>query len=365
MAFNIDELLTKAHKVQASDIHINCNKVPSLRINGEIFKIQTDVITQNDVQSIIDKTLPKEYKQTLAIAKDIDYTYEIKGLSRYRVNYCKDIHFGKLTFRAIPYNIKTLEELSLPPYLKEFTNCLNGIVFMTGATGSGKTTTLASLIEIINQKYKRHIITIEDPVEFVYEDKKSIITQRSLDLDVRDFKTGIKYALRQDPDVILLGEIRDKETLLTAIEASETGHLVFSTLHTNGTVSSIDRMRGFFDEAAQDQVMRRLAHCVRGIAHQQLVPTVQKGRLVPAIEILTFTSTVVDYVKQGKLHEITQLMQRSRQPNIVTMNMALYELYKKELITKETALAHSLEKVEMEQMLKGVTRNAQTDEPLL
>ena len=258
-----------------------------------------------------------------------------------------------------------MNELTLPEYLKEYTNFNNGIVFVTGATGSGKSTTLASLIEIINQKYKRHIITIEDPVEFVYEDKKSIITQRSLDIDVPDFKTGIKYALRQDPDVILVGEIRDKETLLSAIEASETGHLVFSTLHTNGTIPSINRLKGFIEETGQDQFMKRLANCIRGVVHQQLVPTTNNGLLAPAVEILTFTSTVIDYIKDGKMHEVSLLMQRSKQPNISTMNMSLFELYKKGTITKEIALEFSLEKVEMEQMLRGMYQNTELDDSIL
>lgn len=365
MAFDIDDFLKKSHKAQASDIHLNCNKMPSLRVNGEIYKIASDIITYEDIQAILKKTLPKEYMDKVNDVKDLDYIYEIKGVSRYRVNYCKDIYHGKFTFRTIPYYIKSLNELTLPEYLKEYTGFNNGIVFVTGATGSGKSTTLASLIEIINQKYKRHIITIEDPVEFVYEDKKSIITQRSLDIDVPDFKTGIKYALRQDPDVILVGEIRDKETLLSAIEASETGHLVFSTLHTNGTIPSINRLKGFIEDTAQEQFMRRLANCIRGVIHQQLVPTTNNGLLAPAVEILTFTSTVIDYVKDGKMHDVYLLMQRSKQPNIVTMNTSLYELYKNGTITKETALEYSLEKVEMEQLIRGMYQNTEVNESIL
>lgn len=365
MAFNLDDFLEKSHKAGASDIHINCNKVPSLRINGEIYKIASEVVTNSDITAILEKTLPKAYAKNIDEIKDVDYIYEIKGLSRYRVNYCKDIYHGKFTFRTIPYYIKNLKELALPEYLKEYTKFNNGIVFVTGATGSGKSTTLASMIEIINQKYKRHIVTIEDPVEFVYEDKKSIITQRSLDIDVADFKTGIKYALRQDPDVMLVGEIRDKETLLSAIEAAETGHLVFSTLHTNGTIASINRLKGFIDEASQDMFMKRLANCIRGIVHQQLVPTVNNGALVPATEILTFTSTVIDYVKSGKFQEIYLLMQRSKQTNIATMNSSLYSLYQAGTITKEVALEYSLEKNEMEQRIRGMYQDASCEESIL
>jgi len=364
MPIDIDELLIKSHRANASDIHLNCGKAPALRINGDIFKVQGNPITHSDIFAALEKTLPKDYKIKLEDIQDIDYIYELPGISRYRINYCKDIYNGKITFRSIPYKIKTLEELKLPEYIEEFTKVNNGIIFVTGATGSGKSTTLASLIDIINARYKKHIITIEDPVEFVFEEKKSIITQRSLELDVKDFKTGIKYALRQDPDVILVGEIRDLDTLMSAIEASETGHLVFSTLHTNGTVASIDRLKGILGEINQDQFVKRLTHSIRGIVHQQLVPSTNEGKLVPALEILTFTSTVVDYVKDGKLLDVEHLMQRSRQPNLMTMNTSLYELYQKGVITKETALEYSLEKVEMEQLLRGIYGNTASEDKI-
>lgn len=357
MAFDIDEFLAKSYKTNASDIHLNPQKTPALRISGKIYKTAGEIITLEDIQEILKNTLPEEYQEKFNTIKDIDYIYELKNVARYRVNYCKDISGGKLTFRTIPYKIKALEKLSLPEYLHEYTDFNNGIVFVTGPTGCGKSTTLASLIEMINQKHKKHIVTIEDPVEFIYEDKKSIITQRSLDVDVNDFKSGIKYALRQDPDVILVGEIRDKETLLSALEAAETGHLVFSTLHTNGASETIDRLKGFIDEAGQNAFMKRIAGCIRGIIHQQLVPTTKDGKLTPAIEVLTFTPTVADYVKSGKMHEVKLLMQTSRQPNICTMNSSLYKLYEQNLITKETAYNFSLEKAEMDQRLRGMYRD--------
>ena len=234
-------------------------------------------------------------------------------------------------------------------------------MIVTGATGSGKSTTLASLIELVNQTRKGHIITIEDPVEFVYEEKKSIITQRNLEINVMDFKTGIKYALRQDPDFMLVGEIRDKDTLLSAIEASETGHLVFSTLHTNGTIPSLNRLIGFIEEKGQEIFLKRLANCIRAIVHQHLVPT-KTGELIPAVEILTFTSTVIDYVVQRKFIELANLMRRSKHASIVTLNQSLYQLYKDDIITKETALENSLEKIELDQMIRGIEKGTQVEE---
>ena len=353
MPFDINSLLEKAYKAGASDVHLNCNKTPVIRINGEIFKISDSIITAQDIQDITNETLFEPLSEK---TQDMDYAYEIKGVARFRVNFCKDISGGKLTFRIVHYKIKDLDELSLPKYLEEFTKFNNGIVLLTGATGCGKSTTLASLIEIINQTRKDHVITIEDPVEFIYEDKKSLITQRTLGTDVKDFKTGIRYALRQDPDVMLIGEIRDKDTLYSAIEAAETGHLVFSTLHTNGTIPCVDRLLGFINEIGQEDFLKRLASCLRAVVHQNLVPTVE-GKLTPAVEILTFTSTVIDYVLKRDIGELAQLMRRSRHASITTMNQSLFELYQKGIITKETAYQYSFERVEMEQLLRGMHKN--------
>ena len=369
MTFDLDDFLIKSQQAHASDIHLNCNKMPMLRVNGEIYKIATSPVTYQDIRNCLEQTLPADYLKAHNLnydeIKDIDYIYEIENVSRYRVNYCKDILGGKLTFRTIPYKVRLLSELGLPDCLSRYTEFNNGIIIVTGATGSGKSTTLAALIELINQTRKCHIITIEDPVEYVYEDKKSLITQRSLDIDVKDFKTGIKYALRQDPDVILVGEIRDKETLLSAIEAAETGHLVFSTLHTNGTIASIDRLTGFIEELGQEGFRVRLSSCIRAIVHQQLVPKVNDGKLTPAVEILTFTPTVIDYISQGKMLELTQLMKRSRQPELMTMNTSLYNLYSKNIISDATALEYSLEKTEMNQMLKGMQKNMTAEENIV
>ena len=197
------------------------------------------------------------------------------------------------------------------------------------------------------------------------QSKKCVIHQREIGQDTKSVANALKSALREDPDVILVGEIRDKETLLSAIEAAETGHLVFSTLHTNGTISSINRLKGFIKEDMQEPFMRRLANCIRGVVHQQLVPTTKNGLLTPAVEILTFTPTVIDYIKQGKTHDVLLLMQRSKQPNIVTMNMSLFDLYQKGMITKETALEYSLEKVEMDQFIRGMYRDSIAEESIL
>ncbi len=360
MSFNIDGFLINAAKANASDIHLNCGHLPALRIKGQILKINEGILAYSDIEDILKKTIPEDFFVNVKSLKNIDYIYEIKNISRYRVNYCKDIYGGKLTFRTIPYEIKGLKELFLPEYLENYTHFNNGIVLVTGATGSGKSTTLSSMIELINKNYSKHIITIEDPVEFVYEEKKSIITQRNLELDVEDFQTGIKYALRQDPDVILVGEIRDKDTLLSAIEASETGHLVFSTLHTNGTIDSINRLKGFLEETTERNFISRLAQSIRGIVHQTLVPTVHQT-LVPAVELLTFSSTVKDYVMNSKFDDIYSLMQKTRQPGIFTLNSYLHNLYKEGIITKETAYDYSLEKVEMNQLLRGVYKVGNDD----
>ena len=246
--FNLEDFLLKAHKANVSDIHFREGKPPSLRIDGKILRTAVAPLSERDFESILSIVARKDILENIRMSNNIDFTYEIPNLSRYRVNYCKDLGMPKLTLRVIPYNIPTLEELNLPLYLGELTKFNNGIILVTGPTGPGKSTTLASMVDLINKEQQKHIITIEDPVEFLYTDKKSLITQRGLGTDTETFTSGIKYALRQDPDVILVGEIRDRETLEAAIEASETGHLVLSTMHTNSCIQTLNRILGFFDD---------------------------------------------------------------------------------------------------------------------
>lgn len=352
-AFNLNEFLSKAHKAKASDVHLKEGKIPSIRVEGRILKIMQDPLTERDFENIFKTIAKKDILEALSKCSNLDFTYEIEGLSRYRVNYCRDLGLPKLTFRAIPYDIPTLKDLYLPPCLREFTTFNNGIILVTGPTGSGKSTTLASIIDIINKEQQKHIITIEDPVEFLYSDKKSLITQRGLGVDTESFASGIKYALRQDPDVILVGEIRDKITLESAIEASETGHLVLSTLHTNSCIQTINRIMGFFEDKSSSLIIQRLMSSLRATISQKLLPK-KEGGLTPAVEIMTATPTVTDYLNKHNFDEVYQLMQKSKQPNMITMNASIYGLFKQGLITEEIAMEYSDNRLELQQMIKGM-----------
>ncbi|HIS54072.1 TPA: PilT/PilU family type 4a pilus ATPase [Candidatus Galligastranaerophilus gallistercoris] len=351
--FSINEFLSKITKVKASDVHLMMGKQPSLRVSGDMVRIDMPALTEDDFDNILQTVLHKDMHEKIKDATDLDFTYELKGVSRYRVNYCKDLGMPKLTMRLIPYEIPTFEDLMLPPSINHFTEFNNGILLITGATGSGKSTTIASMLENINKTQRKHIITIEDPIEFLYSDKNCLITQRGLGLDVESFPSGIKYALRQDPDIIVIGEIRDKETVEAAIAAAETGHFVLSTIHTNSATQTINRIIGLFDSDQKDFIRKRLAITLKGTIAQKLLPKTEGG-LVPALEIMTSTPAIADYIAKDKMSDIEQLIAKANSPTLCTMNSSIYNLYKLNLITKETAIESSDNPTELYQMMRGI-----------
>ncbi len=355
--FNLNDFLMKAHKANASDLHFREGKAPALRIDGKIMRTAMPLLSEDDFENILFQIAKKDILEKIKVSNNIDFTYEIPNFSRYRVNYCKDLGLPKLTFRVIPYEIPTLENLNLPKYLSEFTKINNGIVLVTGPTGSGKSTTLASMVDLINKEQQKHIITIEDPVEFLYTDRKSLITQRGLGVDTETFESGIKYALRQDPDVILVGEIRDRETLEAAIEASETGHLVLSTMHTNSCVQTLNRILGLFEDSASKLLLQRVVNTLRAIISQKLLPKAQGG-LAVAVEIMSATPAVSDYLLKNQFDDIYSLMQKSKSPSLATMNSSIYGLLRQGIITQDTALDYSDNKIEIEQMIRGIYHGA-------
>ncbi len=355
--FNLNEFLAKAHKAGASDVHFREGKAPSLRIDGRIIRTASAPLSEEDFENILTTIAKKDVLENIRKSNNIDFTYEVKNLCRYRVNYCKDLGLPKLTMRVIPYNIPTLEELQLPSYLAELTKFNNGIVLVTGPTGSGKSTTLAAMLDLINKEQQKHIISIEDPVEFLYTDRKSLITQRGLGIDTETFASGIKYALRQDPDVILVGEIRDRETLEAAIEASETGHLVLSTMHTNSCIQTINRILGFFEDKSSALIVQRVINTLRATISQKLMPR-KGGGLAAAVEIMTVTPAISDYLLKGNFEDVYLLMQKSKFPNLTTMNSSLYTLLKHGIIEQEIALEYSDNKNELEQMIRGIYHGA-------
>ncbi|MBP3820142.1 PilT/PilU family type 4a pilus ATPase [bacterium] len=352
--FYIEDFLKQSVSVGASDIHLCEGERPSIRVSGQIMRINVPPLTNEDMEFVIRTVAPSHLKDRISRFFDIDFSYEIEGVSRFRVNMSHQLGKNAMVFRAIPYHIKNFKELGLPNTLEEFARFNNGLILVTGPTGSGKSTTIASLIDYINATFSKHIITVEDPVEFIYTNKKSIVSQRQLLIDTPSFSDGIKYALRQDPDVIFIGEIRDRDTIEAALNAAETGHLVVSTIHTNDAVQTVTRVINLFEPAERNFIRSQVASTLKGTIAQKLIPSKDETSRYPAPEILVVTPTVQDFIEKDELDKVYDLVRNGSFNNMTTMNMSLYRLYKDDKITKEMALAYSDNKSELEQLIRGV-----------
>ncbi len=350
--FEIESFLKFAVSQNISDIHLRKDTPPMVRKDGTILKSKSAPLSEEDMQDILDKIIPQKLKAKMGDAFDFDFSYEISGVSRFRVNLLHDLGSIGFVFRVVPYVVPAMEKLILPPVLKKFTTLNNGLILVTGPTGSGKTTTLASILDFMNQNSQKHIITLEDPIEFMHSNKKCVFTQRQLGLDTDSFPHGLKYALRQDPDVILIGEMRDRETISSALKAAETGHLVFSTLHTTDAVQTINRIINSFEPHERESVRLQVASTLRGTVAQKLVKRKDKGR-VPATEILVVTPAARDYIIRDEVDKIYELIQDGDYSGMMSMNLSLFKLVKAGLITQEMALESSDTPNEMEQLLKG------------
>ncbi len=352
--FYIEDFLRQAVSVGASDAHICEGERPAIRVSGQIMRINLPPLTAEDMEFVIRTVAPQHLKDRITRFFDIDFSYEIPGCSRFRINMSRQLGKTAMVIRAIPYYIKTFKELFLPTTLEEFASFNNGLVLITGPTGSGKSTTIASLIDYINASTAKHIVTIEDPVEFIFSNKKSIVSQRQLLIDTPSFSDGVKYALRQDPDVIFIGEIRDRETVESALKAAETGHLVVSTIHTNDSVQTVARIINLFDPNERPFVRNQIANTLRGTISQKLIPTIDGGTRCPATEILVVTPTVKDFIQKDELEQIYELVKNGSFNNMTTMNMSIYKLYNEGKISKEVALTYSDNKSELEQLMRGI-----------
>ena len=351
--FDINAFLRKAVEEGASDVHLRIDEVPVVRKDGKIVKTNYPLIKEKDISHVLNVVLPKYLRTKVQAAFDLDFSYEIKGISRFRINMARQLGNTSLVFRIIPYDIPTFEQLKLPPAINTFARFNSGIVLVTGPTGSGKSTTIASLIDLINRNERKHIITIEDPIEFIYSNKNCIITQRQVEIDTLSFPDGVKYALRQDPDVILIGEIRDIETLTSAMKAAETGHLVIASLHTNDAIQTVNRIVGMYDPKDRDNVRKQLAETLRGCIAQKLIPLKSGHGRIPACEIMVVTPTIKDFIIKDELEQIYDLVKKGSYNDMITMNMSLLQLIKEDLISREVAVEVSDNKVEIEQMLRG------------
>jgi len=340
--YTIDDLLETMVALGASDLHVTVGSHPVIRLNGSLERLdQFPRLSAEDSQRLLYSILSTEQQKHLEINRQIDVSYSIPGLARFRVN----VYFQRESlggaFRMIPAELKTLEDLGLPTQLHELSKKPRGLVLVTGPTGSGKSTTLAAVVDEINRTRDDHIMTIEDPIEFLHRHKRCIVNQREIGPDAVSFADALRGALRQDPDVILLGEMRDLETISTAITAAETGHLVFATLHTQDAPSTIDRLIDVFPASQQEQIRVQLAATIQGIVTQTLLPTVDgKGR-VAALEILLPDDAVRNLIRQAKVEQIYSVMQTNTGRGMQTLEQALVDFVTRGIITQEVAMSRS------------------------
>jgi twitching motility protein PilT len=349
----LDELIISVAEASASDLHISAGRHPVIRVAGQLIALNKKPILKPEDSAGVAKVLLGEeiYKKFLA-NKEIDFSYAYKDKVRFRVNaYFQKGYIG-VALRLIPLHIRTMEELSLPPSLLEFVKREQGFFLVVGPTGHGKSTTLASMIEVINHTRTTRIITIEDPVEYLFTQDRSIIDQREVGADTKDFATAMRSMFRQDVDVVMIGEMRDPETMSTAVTAAETGHLVFSSIHTNNAAQTIDRIIDSFPSMQQSQIRAQLSNTLAGIFSQRLLPRVSGG-LIPAYELLISTPAVRNLIREGKTHEIDLVIETSAESGMVSFNRTLVDLVRTGEITMESALSYSLNPQEFRTLIGG------------
>jgi twitching motility protein PilT len=352
MNFDFADILLEVISLNASDLHLTAGAHPMVREKGRLRPLENfPILNPQDTREVVYSILNNDQRKRLETDWQIDLSYSVPGKARFRVNaYFQRAAIGAV-LRTIPQDIPRIEDLGLPEILKDFTRKPRGIVLVTGPTGSGKSTTLASMIDMINEERHEHIMTVEDPIEFLHRHKNCVVNQRELGTDAHSFSDALKAALRQDPDVILVGEMRDLETMETALTAAETGHLVFATLHTQDTSQTVDRIVDAFPTAQQSQVRVQLAMALQGIVTQQLLPTADgKGRVV-ACEVLIPTPAVRNLIREGKTHQIYSALQTGGQHGMQTMDAALVELVNRNKITREFAIKRSGTPEELKRLL--------------
>lgn len=335
---DIFDILINASDLGASDVHINSKCEPIARVNGKFIKISNELLSKSDTEKMANELIGIQKFNEIKELGEYDFSISIKNLYRFRVNIYKQQDSYAIAARIINSKIPDLETLGLPNVVKEFAKKENGLVLVTGPTGSGKSTTLASILDSINKNFQKHIITLEDPIEYIYNRKNSIISQREIGRDTKNFKSGLKSVLRQDPDVILIGEIRDEETLATALTAAETGHLVFSTLHTIGAAQTIDRIIDMFQANQQNQIRMQLSSVCEGIISQQLIPNINNEGMVAATEVMVSTSAIKNLIRDSKTHQISNIIQTGSKNGMQLMDQDLVNLFKRRKISKESVI---------------------------
>jgi twitching motility protein PilT len=352
LKYTLQQLLRAMVEKGASDMHITAGSAPLLRIDGSVVPLKLPPLSKTDAKQLCYEVLSEEQKIQFEKRSELDLSFPLRGISRFRANLFMQRGSVAAVFRQIPFKILTLEELQVPPIVMELTTKPRGLVLVTGPTGSGKSTTLASIIDKINSEQRLHIMTIEDPIEFLHTHKMCVVNQREIGADTESYKIALKYILRQDPDVVLVGEMRDQETIEAALTIAETGHLVFATLHTNSAISSINRIIDVFPPHQQAQVRAQLSFTLQAVLTQQLLPRANGPGRVMAMEVLVPNGAVRNLIREDKLHQIYSIMQVGQGGSgMVTMNQALAALYQRRLITAEEAIANAGDADELRQLI--------------
>jgi len=348
----LNDLLLTTARQNASDLHLAVGRHPILRIDGVLIPLQKEsLLTPEMTENLIFNLLAPEQKEKFLKEKEIDLSYSFEDKARFRINVFYQRGYMAAALRLIPAQIKTLEELNLPPILHDFTKLSQGFVLVVGPAGHGKSTTLAALLDEINHSRTDHIITIEDPIEYMFSQDKCIVSQREVKTDTLDFHNGLRSLLRQDPDVIMIGEMRDTESIAMAMTAAETGHLVFSTLHTNSASQTVDRIIDSFPAEQQGQISSQLAATLVGIVSERLIPRIEGGRL-PACEIMISNPAIRNLIRERKAYQIDLVIETSVQEGMLTLNRALVDLVKKKAISLENAELYSLNPSELRILLE-------------
>jgi twitching motility protein PilT len=346
-----NELLTLVIEKGASDLHITVGIPPVLRINGYLTKLNLPPLTPQDTKEITKDLLTSKELEMLEAEGDIDLSYSVKGLGRFRINAYKQRGTYSLAIRAVALRIPSIDELGLPVVAKELALMSRGLILVTGPTGSGKSTTLASMVDLINSKRTCHILTLEDPIEYLHKHNKSMVNQREIGHDSISYANALKAALREDPDVILVGEMKDLETIQIAITAAETGHLVLSTLHTIGAVKTIDRIIDVFPPYQQQQIKVQLSNVLEGIISQQLLPRIDNSGRIVAVEVMIATPAIRNLIREGKTFQIQSMIQTGNKFGMISMDMSIAQLEKKGLISMDDAFTYSIDKENFKRMV--------------
>lgn len=350
---DINKLLRMCVQYEASDLHLMVGSPPHLRIHGRLMPVpEAVVLTPEVAKTLVTSTLGQEQRELVEVDKELDFSYSLSSGARFRVNVYQEKGNMAAAYRYVPEKILSIEQLGLPPIIGELTGLKQGLILVTGPTGHGKSTSMAAMIDKINRERAEHIVTIEDPIEFVHKPIKSIFSQRELHADTHSWGVALKSVLREDPNVVLVGEMRDYETIEAALTIAETGHLVIATLHTNNAPQTIDRIVDVFPEDQQQQIRSQLSSVLEAVLSMRLVPALDNKR-VPVMEILLATSAVRSVVRDGKTHMLTNVMQTSGEMGMKTIEMALSEAYIRKLISLETARQYALNLEELNRLVAG------------